>query len=58
MNPTGQLRPLKFRVAGQFSDIPLPSYATEAIDKQIASHGTTPDGCLFQGRRGCASILC
>ena len=51
VNPTGQLRPLKFRVAGQFRDIPLPLYVTEAIDKQIASHGTTPDGYLFQGRR-------
>ena len=51
VNPTAQLRPLKFRVQGQFRDIPLPRYVTEAMDKHIASHGTTPDGYLFQGRR-------
>ena len=50
VNPVAQLRPLKFRVAGQFRDIPLPAYVAEAIDKHIASHGTTPDGYLFQGR--------
>ena len=41
----------KFRVAGQFRDVPLPAYVTEAIDKHIASHGTTTDGYLFQGRK-------
>jgi integrase len=51
VNPVAQLRPLKFRVAGQFRDIPLPAYVAEAIDKHIASHGTTPDGYLFQGRK-------
>ena len=51
VNPTAQLRPLKFRVQGQFRDIPLPRYVTEAMDKHIASHGTAPDGYLFQGRR-------
>jgi integrase len=51
VNPTAQLRPLKFRVAGQFRDIPLPRYVAEAMDKHIASHGTTPDGYLFQGRK-------
>jgi integrase len=50
VNPTAQLRPLKFRVAGQFRDIPLPLYVSEAIDKHVTSHGTTPDGYLFQGR--------
>jgi len=50
VNPVAQLRPLKFRVAGQFRDIPLPAYVAETIDKHIASHGTTPDGYLFQGR--------
>jgi integrase len=42
---------LKFRVAGQFRDIPLPAYVSEAMDKHIAIHGTTADGYLFQGRR-------
>ncbi len=51
VNPTAQLRPLKFRVEGQFRDIPLPLYVTEAMDKHIAGHGTTPDGYLFEGRR-------
>jgi hypothetical protein len=51
VNPVAQLRPLKFRVAGQFRDIPLPAYVAEAIDKHIASHGTTPDGYRFQGRK-------
>jgi site-specific recombinase XerC len=51
VNPTAQLRPLKFRVTGQFRDIPLPAYVAEAIDKHVAGHGTTPDGYLFQGRR-------
>jgi integrase len=51
VNPTAQLRPLKFRVAGQFRDIPLPAYVAEAMDKHIVSHGITLDGYLFQGRK-------
>lgn len=51
VNPTAQLRPLKFRVEGEFRDIPLPQYVAEAIDKHVAGHGTTSDGYLFQGRR-------
>jgi integrase len=51
VNPAGQLRPLKFRKAGEFRDIPLPQYVSEAIDKHVAEHGTTSDGYLFQGRR-------
>ncbi len=44
VNPVAQLRPLKFRSAGQFCDVPLPAYVAESIDEHIASHGTTPDG--------------
>jgi integrase len=51
VNPVAELKPLKFRAAGQFRDIPLPLYVSEAIDKHIADHGTTEDGYLFQGRR-------
>jgi integrase len=51
VNPAGQLRPLKFRKAGEFRDIPLPQYVGEAIDKHAADHGTTSDGYLFQGRK-------
>jgi integrase len=51
VDPAAQLRPLKFRQAGQFRDIPLPEYVNEAIDKHVAGHGTTPDGYLFQGRK-------
>src|SRR5690348_14051241 len=51
VNPAAQLRPLKFRKAGDFRDIPLPQYVSEAIDKHVAEHGTTPDGYLFQGRK-------
>jgi integrase len=51
VNPVAQRKPLKFRVEGEFRDIPLPLYVSEAIDKHIASHGTTDDGYLFQGRR-------
>jgi hypothetical protein len=51
VNPVAQRKPLKFRVEGQFRDIPLPLYVSEAIDKHIADHGTTDDGYLFQGRR-------
>ena len=51
VNPAAQLRPLKFRKAGEFRDIPLPQYVSEAIDKHVAGHGTTPDGYLFQGRK-------
>jgi integrase len=51
VNPVAELKPLKFRVEGQSRDIPLPLYVSEAIDKHIASHGTTDDGYLFQGRR-------
>jgi len=42
---------LKFRIAGEFRDIPLPEYVSEAIDKHVAEHGTTPDGYLIQGRK-------
>ena len=51
VNPAAQLRPLKFRQEGEFRDIPLPYYVSEAIDKHVAGHGTTPDGYLFQGRK-------
>ncbi len=51
VNPAAQLRPLKFRRAGEFRDIPLPEYVNEAIDKHVAEHGTTSDGYLFQGRK-------
>jgi integrase len=51
VDPSAQLRPLKFRMAGEFRDIPLPEYVSEAIDKHVAEHGTTPDGYLFQGRK-------
>jgi integrase len=51
VNPFAQLRPLKSRRAGEFRDIPLPAYVSEAIDKHLAGHGTTPDGYLFQGRK-------
>ncbi|HEY3734219.1 MAG TPA: transposase [Streptosporangiaceae bacterium] len=49
VNPTAQLRPLKSRVEGQFRDIPLPLYVSEAIHKHTADHGATEDGYLFQG---------
>jgi integrase len=51
VDPAAQLRPLKFRKMGEFRDIPLPAYVSEAIDKHVAEHGTTPDGYLFQGRK-------
>jgi site-specific recombinase XerC len=51
VDPAAQLRPLKFRRAGEFRDIPLPEYVSEAVDKHVAGHGTTPDGYLFQGRK-------
>ena len=46
-----QLRPLKFRKKGDYRDIPLPLYVSDAIDKHIAGHGTTSDGYLYQGRK-------
>jgi integrase len=51
VNPAAQLKPLKFRQEREFRDIPLPPYVSEAIDKHVAGHGTTPDGYLFQGRK-------
>jgi integrase len=51
VNPFAQLRPLKFRQAGEFRDIPLPAYVSEAIGKHVAEHGTTPEGYLFPGRK-------
>jgi integrase len=51
VNPAAQLKPLKFRPEAEFRDIPLPQYVSEAIDKHVAGHGTTPDGYLFQGRK-------
>ena len=58
VNPVAQLKPLKFRVEGQFRDIPLPVYVSEAIDKHIVGHGTTDDGYLFQGRRSDRPLTC
>jgi len=51
VNPAAQLRPLKFRQEGEFRDIPLPHYVSEAIDKHMAEYGTTSDGYLFRGRK-------
>jgi integrase len=51
VTPAAQLKPLKFRRAGEFRDIPLPEYVSEAIDKHVADHGTTSDGYRFQGRK-------
>ena len=51
VNPFAQLRPLKHRTAGEFRDIPLLQYVSEAIDKHAADYGTTSDGYLFQGRK-------
>jgi integrase len=51
VNPAAQLKPLKFRREGEFRDIPLPQYVSEAIDKHVAGHGLTPDGYLFRGRK-------
>jgi integrase len=51
VNPAAQLRPLKFRQEGEFRDIPLPEYVSEAIDKHVVEHGTTSDGYLFKGRK-------
>ncbi len=51
VNPAAQLRPLKFRLAGEFRDVPLPEYVSEAIGKHVAEHGATPDGYLFRGRK-------
>jgi hypothetical protein len=51
VNPAAQLKPLKFRREGEFRDIPLPQYVSEAIDKHVAGHGVTPDRYLFQGRK-------
>jgi integrase len=51
VNPVAQLKPLKFRQAGEFRDIALPRYVSEAIDKHVAEHGATSDGYLFQGRK-------
>jgi integrase len=51
VNPAAQLKPLKFRREGEFRDIPLPQYVSEAIDKHVAGHGITSDGYLFQGRK-------
>jgi integrase len=49
VNQAAQLRPLKHRVTGEFRDIPLPEYVSEAIDKHDADQGTTGDGYLFKG---------
>ena len=46
-----RLRPLKFRKKGDYRDIPLPQYVSDAIDKHIVGHGTTSDGYLYQGRK-------
>jgi integrase len=51
VNPAAQLKPLKFRREGEFRDIPLPQYVSEAVDKHVAEHDTTADGYLFQGRK-------
>jgi integrase len=51
VNPTAQLRPLKFRKVGEYRDLPLPQYVSDAIDKHLADYGATQDGYLFRGRK-------
>lgn len=51
VNPTAQLRPLKFRKAGEHRDVTLPRYVSDAIDKHLADYGATDDGYLFSGRK-------
>jgi integrase len=51
VNPTAQLIPLKFRKKGDYRDIPLPLYVHDILQTHLSTHGTTPDGYLFQGRR-------
>jgi integrase len=51
VNPTAQLRPLKFRKNGDYRDVPLPQYVSEKINKHIADYSTTDDGYLFRGRK-------
>jgi hypothetical protein len=51
LRPPGHQRRARRGGAGQgeFRDIPLPKYVSEAIDKHVAEHGVTSDGYLFQG---------
>lgn len=42
---------MKFRKAGEYRDIPLPRYVSDAIDKHLAEYGPTEDGYLFPGRK-------
>lgn len=42
---------IEFRKKGDYRDIPLPQYVSDAIDKHIADQGTTADGYLYQGRK-------
>jgi integrase len=51
VNPTAQLRPLKFRKMGEYRDIPLPQYVSDAIEKHLADYGASQDGYLFRGRK-------
>lgn len=45
-----RLGPLKAREPGEFRDVPLPGFVSDAIDTHLAEYGTTEDGHLF-GRR-------
>ncbi|MBO3752513.1 hypothetical protein J5X84_41200 [Streptosporangiaceae bacterium NEAU-GS5] len=40
VSPRARVVALKFRNRGDYRDIPLPRYVSEAIDKHVADHGT------------------
>ncbi|MFI5760204.1 tyrosine-type recombinase/integrase [Streptomyces sp. NPDC051563] len=44
--------PLKHRREGDWRDVPLPTNIREAVAEHVATHGTGPDGALFQTRTG------
>lgn len=49
-NEVRQTKPLKHRKAGEYRDVPLPSFVYEEIERHLAEHGTSDDGYLFRGR--------
>ncbi|GAA3171542.1 tyrosine-type recombinase/integrase [Nonomuraea roseoviolacea] len=45
------LGPLKHREEGEYRDAPLPPFVNAVTTAHLDTHGTNPDGYLFQGRK-------
>ncbi|WP_425358349.1 tyrosine-type recombinase/integrase [Thermomonospora curvata] len=48
-NEVHQTKPRKHRKAGEYRDVPLPTFVYKEIKRHLAEHGTSDDGYFFRG---------